>query len=179
RTMPPRGPSATSGAERNGSTSKPTPGGAPQAGAGAGGAAAAAAPEPEPEPEPCVGGIDGTGLSKSRPKSSRSNSGADGACAGAWTGPGDGNSCSGDSSSACGTTTWPAHVGQRTTWPALRRAMPSNWLQYAQRKRMGMGFDPTWSDSRRASHRAGPPRARVAALTFVFSRLVAAPSTVT
>ena len=37
-----------------------------------------------------------------------------------------------------GTTTCPAHVGQRTTVPALRWAIPRSWLQYAQRNRIGM-----------------------------------------
>jgi hypothetical protein len=45
---------------------------------------------------------------------------------------------SGSLVSTVGTTTWPAHVGQRTTVPALRRAIPRSWLQYAQRKRIGM-----------------------------------------
>src|SRR5262249_20761309 len=38
--------------------------------------------------------------------------------------------------SGLGTTTCPEQVGQRTTVPALRRAIPMSWLQYAQRKRI-------------------------------------------
>src|SRR6516162_6505852 len=30
--------------------------------------------------------------------------------------------------STLGTTSWPAHVGHRTTVPALRRAIPRSWL---------------------------------------------------
>jgi hypothetical protein len=39
-----------------------------------------------------------------------------------------------------GTKTCPAQVGQRTLVPALRREMPSNWLQYEQRNRIGIGL---------------------------------------
>jgi hypothetical protein len=39
----------------------------------------------------------------------------------------------------CGTITDVVHDGQRTVVPAFRRAMPISWLQFVQRKRIGIG----------------------------------------
>src|ERR1051325_8201514 len=60
--------------------------------------------------------------------------------------------------SGTGTMISPAHFGQRTTDPALRRAMLINCVQYAQRNRIGIGALPRLAPD--AGPRAGGGRPR-------------------
>src|SRR5262249_35226095 len=125
RTRPGRGVGSGSGTLLSGGSRRSTSGSrAASVPQGPGGAAAGAAPGT------VAGGRSLTpGTSNSSSESLRSNRGA---------GPsGRGESPAALAASGSGTTTWPEQVGQRTTVPALRRAMPINWLQYAQRNRIG------------------------------------------